>query len=73
MNSYWRYEQVDGGVLVECESLTLSRSIPAALLYIVRPLIKSVARESMQRTLRSMRTRMTRQPSLPNTAQALTR
>ena len=72
MNSYWRYEQVDGGVLVECESLTLSRSIPAALRYLVRPLIKSVARESMQRTLRSMRTRMTRQPSLPNTAQVLT-
>ncbi|MCZ6879165.1 MAG: hypothetical protein O7G29_13590, partial [Acidobacteria bacterium] len=25
LNSYWRYQQVDGGVLVECESLTLSR------------------------------------------------
>jgi hypothetical protein len=31
LNSYWRYMAVDGGVLVECESLTLSRPIPAVL------------------------------------------
>ena len=29
MKLYWRYLQVDGGVLVEVEQLTLSRSIPA--------------------------------------------
>ena len=29
LNSYWRYKQVDGGVLVEIESLTLSRDLPA--------------------------------------------
>ena len=28
LNSYWRYKQVDGGVLVEIESLTLSRDLP---------------------------------------------
>ena len=27
LNSYWRYKQVDGGVLVEIESLTLSRNL----------------------------------------------
>ena len=58
MNSYWRYQQVDGGVIVECESMTLSRSVPFLLEYIVRPLINSTARESMNRTLDSMRTRM---------------
>jgi putative flippase GtrA len=60
MNSYWRYEEIKGGVLVECESMTLSRSIPSLLEFMVRPLINSVARESMKRTLESMRTRMTR-------------
>jgi putative flippase GtrA len=60
LNSYWRYQQVDGGVIVECESMTLSRSVPAILSPIANPLIKSVARESMQRTLQSFRTRMTR-------------
>ena len=28
LNSYWRYEAVPGGVLVECESISLSRSAP---------------------------------------------
>jgi putative flippase GtrA len=58
MNSYWRYEEVNGGVIVECESLTLSRSIPAILEYMIRPLINQVARESMRRTLESMRMRL---------------
>jgi putative flippase GtrA len=60
MNSYWRYQQVEGGVIVECESMTLSRSVPFLLDRIVHPLINSTARESMHRTLQSMRARMTR-------------
>jgi len=58
MNSYWRYQQISGGVIVECESITLSRSVPFLLEHIVRPLINSTARESMERTLRSMRARL---------------
>jgi putative flippase GtrA len=58
MNSYWRYEEVKGGVIVQCESLTLSRSIPAFLEYMIRPLINRVARESMRRTLEAMRARL---------------
>ncbi len=57
LNSYWRYEQVRGGVIVECESLTLSRGIPPVLSLMIRPLIDGVARESMQRTLGVMRDR----------------
>ena len=57
MNSYWRYQQVDSGVLVECESLTLSRGIPALLYPLVRPIVSSVAQQSMKRTLVSMRSR----------------
>ncbi len=58
LNSYWRYEQVRGGVIVECESVSLSRSVPTILEMAIRPLIDSTARESMQRTLGSMRGRM---------------
>jgi len=58
MNSYWRYKQLDGGVIVECESLTLSRKIPKLLDYMIRPIIKRIALESMERTLLSMRSRM---------------
>jgi hypothetical protein len=58
LNSYWRYEQVNGGVIVECESVSLSRTVPAWLEVLARPLIDNTARESMQRTLGSMRGRM---------------
>lgn len=53
LNAYWRYEQVAGGVIVECESLTLSRPIPYGLGYVVSPLVASAARESMDRVLGS--------------------
>jgi hypothetical protein len=55
MNSYWRYEEVRGGVIVELESLTLSRSIPMGLGVVVEPIVNRIARESMIRTLSSVR------------------
>lgn len=55
MNSYWRYEEVEGGVIAEMESLTLSRDIPYAVRFLVNPLVDRVARESVERTLRSFR------------------
>ena len=58
LNSYWRYEEVAGGVIVECESITLSRSIPSLVRWMVRPLIESAARGSMERTLTSMKDRL---------------
>jgi putative flippase GtrA len=57
LNSYWRYKQLDGGVLVEIESLTLSRSLPAVIGPLIRPIVNSTARESMTRTLASVRAR----------------
>ncbi len=58
LNSYWRYEETDAGVIIECESISLSRSIPSAVRWVVAPLIDRAARESMERTLTSMRTRL---------------
>lgn len=55
LNAYWRYEQVPGGVIVELESLTLSRAVPFGLTSIVRPLIDRIARESIGRTLDGVR------------------
>jgi hypothetical protein len=60
MNSYWRYEAVPGGVLVELESLTLSRDVPALLRPLARPIITRVARESIQQTLGSIRDQLGR-------------
>jgi len=59
LNAYWRYEEVAGGVIAECESISLSRDVPALVRYLVNPLIESTARESMARTLRTLRARFT--------------
>ena len=58
LNSYWRYAQVDGGVLVECESVSLSRTVPTPLKLLVRSSIHGMARQSMKRTLGSLRDRL---------------
>ena len=55
LNSYWRYEAVAGGVLVELESLTLSRDVPTLLGPVARPIVARVARESLERTLGDIR------------------
>jgi hypothetical protein len=60
LNAYWRYEQVRGGVIAECESISLSRDVPGVLRSLVDPLIESTARESLDRTLTSFRTRFAR-------------
>jgi len=57
LNAYWRYEDVPGGVIAECESITLSRDIPAIVKYFVTGLVERAARESMTRTLMALRTR----------------
>ncbi len=55
LNSYWRYKEVNGGVLVELETLSLSRGIPAAVKWLVAGYVNSVPRESLQSTLTSIR------------------
>jgi putative flippase GtrA len=57
LNSYWRYRQIGCGVLVELESVSLSRGVPAILRPIAMPLVRRVARESVTRTLTHVRDR----------------
>jgi hypothetical protein len=52
LNTYWTYEERDGGLYVEIESVSLTRSIPRGLAWIVRPFVESVPRESLEFTLR---------------------
>jgi hypothetical protein len=57
LNAYWRYEAAPGGTIAECESISLSRDVPAVLLFIAGPLIRDAARESMERTLTAFKNR----------------
>ncbi len=53
-NAYWRYEQVPGGVIAECESISLSRELPPVVGLMIRPIVSGAARESMERTLAAL-------------------
>jgi putative flippase GtrA len=57
LHSYWRYEAVEGGVIVQLDSVTLSRDIPWAIRVMAAPIIDRIARESMNRTLDAVRAR----------------
>ena len=51
LNSFWLIEPRPDGVYMECRSISLSRSIPAVLDWIIRPMVTSVPRESLRNTL----------------------
>ncbi len=54
LSLFWRYEQVDGGVLVESEQLSLSRGIPALARFFLAPIINGAPRDALEKTLRSV-------------------
>ena len=53
LNTYWSYEERDGGLYMQIESVSLTRSIPHGLSWAVGPFVESVPRESLEFTLRS--------------------
>jgi hypothetical protein len=55
MNSYWRFEEKDGGAYVEVESISLTRDIPTGLGWLIKPFVTSIPRESLLMTLGSTR------------------
>lgn len=55
MNTYWRFEERDGGMYVECRSISLTRDIPAGLGWLIGPYVTSVPRESLTFTLATTR------------------
>ena len=54
LNTYWSCEQRDGGIYVQIESVSLTRSIPTGLGWVIRPFVESVPRESLEFTLRAV-------------------
>jgi len=53
LNTYWSYEERDGGLYMQIESVSLTRSIPNGLGWAIGPFIESIPRESLEFTLRS--------------------
>jgi len=55
LDSYWRFEERDGGVYVECESVSLTRDIPTGLGWLIKPFITGIPKESLLMTMGSTR------------------
>jgi hypothetical protein len=55
MNTYWSCEQRDGGLYIQIESVSLTRSIPTGLGWAIGPFIQSIPKESLEFTLRATR------------------
>jgi hypothetical protein len=52
-NTYWSCVERDGGLYLQIESVSLTRSIPTGLAWAIGPFVESVPRESLTFTLRS--------------------
>ena len=53
--SFWRAEEKDGGVYVQCEELTLTRDIPAGLKSVVKPFVSSAHEEFLGNMMTDVR------------------
>jgi hypothetical protein len=53
--TYWRFEEKDGGVYMQCEMISLTRDIPFGFGWLLRPLVTSIPRQSLTRTLTQTR------------------
>ncbi|MDP9158759.1 MAG: hypothetical protein M3O09_00820 [Acidobacteriota bacterium] len=51
LNSYWRFQQADGGTYVQLEAISLTRDIPPGLGWIVNPFVTTIPRDSLLFTL----------------------
>ena len=55
LNNYWSYEEGDGGLYIQVESVSLSRAVPKGLGWAIGPFVNSVPKESLEFTLRATR------------------
>jgi hypothetical protein len=59
LNTYWRFLERDGGTYLQCESVSLTRDIPAGLGWLIGPFVTSIPRESLTFTLETARNALT--------------
>jgi len=60
LNTYWRFLERDGGTYIQCESITLTRDVPFALAWIIRPIVTQMPKESLTFTLAKARAALVR-------------
>ena len=53
--SYWRFDEKNGGVTLECRAISLTRDIPMGLGWIIEPIVRTLPQESLIHTLDATR------------------
>ena len=53
--SYWRFEEGDAGVTVECRAISLTRDVPFGLGWAIEPIIQKLPKESLIKTIEATR------------------
>ena len=54
LNTYWTYVERDGGLYMQIDSVSLTRSIPTGLKWVVQPFVEKIPRDSLEFTLRAV-------------------
>ena len=60
LNTYWRLLARDGGLYIECQSVSLTRGIPTGFGWLVGPFVTSIPKESLTFTLETTRKQLVR-------------
>ncbi|MGB7848783.1 MAG: hypothetical protein WBL63_24440 [Candidatus Acidiferrum sp.] len=55
LSSYWRFQEREGGLCLECRAISLTRDVPRGLGWIIQPIIQNLPKESLIHTLESTR------------------
>jgi hypothetical protein len=55
LDAFWSIEASGSGVVAECRTVSLSRSIPSGMGWMIKPFIQNVPRESLASTLKNTR------------------
>lgn len=53
--SYWKFDERNGGLTVECRAISLTRDIPTGLGWIIEPIVRNLPQESLINTLEATR------------------
>ena len=69
--TYWRFQEKDGGVYVQCEAVSLTRDIPTGLGWLLRPLVTKIPKESLNKVLSRTREVVQKQISTQQAARGL--
>ncbi len=53
--SYWKFDERNTGVVIECRAISLTRDIPTGLGWIIEPIVRKLPQESLIATLEATR------------------